>query len=279
MNSPTLFPQNQPAIIAALHLPPSPAMRPENALTIRQITDYALRSAEKAARSGVSALYIQDLGDQPVSKTILPHTIAFLTAVGAKLREEFPQLALGVCTMAHGAREPLAIAQAIDGQFVRIKVFTGAMVKAEGILEGCAHEAIRYRAEIGAEQILILADVHDRTGMPLGPLSLVEAARSATVHNRADALVLTGSSFEESMRMIAEVSAANLGVPILIGGGADENNIARVMQSTQGAIVSSSFKPAGGWMKESMLTEWDEERMRRFMRAAFDAFSSREKNN
>ena len=268
MTKPALFPKNQPAIIAALHLPPSPAMRPENALTIRQITDYALRNAEKAARAGIPALYIQDLGDQPISKTIFPHTVAFLTAVGAKLREEFPQLALGVCVMAHGAREPLAIAQAIDAQFVRIKVFTGVMVKAEGILEGCAHEAIRYRAEIGAEDILILADVHDRTGMPLGPLPLVEAARSAAVHNRADALVLTGSSFEESMRMITEVSEADLGVPILIGGGADENNIARILQSAQGAIVSSSFKSAGGWTKESMLSEWDEERMRRFVRAA-----------
>jgi len=31
-------------------------------------------------------------------------------------------------------------------QFVRLKVYVGAMVKAEGILEGLAYAAIQYRA-------------------------------------------------------------------------------------------------------------------------------------
>lgn len=266
MNPPGLFSSNQPLVIAALHLPPSPAMGRLSSMSMREISDIALRNTEKAVRAGIPALYIQDLGDQPLAKSIQPHTVAFLSAVGMKLREEFPDLALGVCTMAHGAREPLAIAQAIGAQFVRLKVFTGAMVKAEGILEGCAHEAISYRASIHAEEISILADVHDRTGTPLDTLPLVEAARSAAVHNRADALILTGLSFEESMRMMEEVHSADLGVPLLLGGGADEGNIRQVLQIAQGVIVSSAFKPIGGWTKESMLAEWDFSRMQNFMR-------------
>lgn len=265
MKPPALFSNHRPAIIAALHLPPSPAIGRSSSSAIGGTIDYALRNAEKAVRAGIPALYIQDLGDLPAAKHIQPHTIAFLSVVGSKLREEFPDLVLGICTMSHGAREPLAIAQAISAQFVRIKVYTGAMVKAEGILEGCAHEAITYRAAIGAEQITILADVHDRTGKPLGAVSLAEAARSAAIHNRADALIVTGSSFEESMQMLKEVSAENLGVPILLGGGADDNKIARVLQVAQGAIVSSSFKPIDGWTHASMRAEWDFNRMLKFM--------------
>jgi len=267
LNQPSLFVKDRSVVVAALHLPPSPAVQRETS-ALRKILDFALRNAEKVVKAGIPAMYIQDIGDLPVQKKVQPHTVAFLSVVGAKLREEFPGLALGVCTMSHGAREPLAIAQAIDAQFVRIKVFTGAMVKSEGILEGCAQEAISYRTSIGAEHILILADVYDRTGIPLGEMPLVESARAAVVHNRADALILTGLTFNESIQMLKKVREANLGVPMLLGGGADEENIADVLNLADGVIVSSSFKPIGGWTQESMLAEWDLERMHRFMQAA-----------
>jgi hypothetical protein len=169
--------------------------------------------------------------------------------------------------MSHGAREPLAVAQAIGAQFVRIKVYTGAMVKAEGILEGCAYEAITYRTQIGAEDIVILADVYDRTGMPLGELPLVEAARSACVYCKADGLIVTGLSFDESLKMLKEVQEAHLGVPLLLGGGAKSENIKEALQFCDGVIVSSSFKPIGGWTEESILAEWDYERIAQFMQA------------
>ena len=260
-----LFSKDRPAIIAALHLPPSPASRRTTSQSIKKIIDFALRNVEKAVRAGVPALYIQDLGDLPVSPQVQPYTIAFLSVIGARIRVEFPDLALGVCMMSHGAREPLAVAQAIGAQFVRIKVYSGAMVKSEGILQGCGYEAIRYRTEIGAEDIIILADVYDRTGKPLGELPLVDAASFAVVQNCADALIVTGFSFDESMKMLKEVHDANLGVPLLLGGGANAENIANALQYADGVIVSSSFKPLSGWTRESMLAQWDYDRMEHFM--------------
>jgi len=232
------------------------------------MVDFALRNVEKATRAGVSALYIQDLGDLPYAPSIQPHTVAFMSVVGAAIRKEFPDLLLGVCMMNHGAREPLAVAQAIGAQFVRIKVYTGAMVKAEGVLHGCAYEAITYRAQIGAEDIAILADVYDRTGVPLGEIPLVDAARNAGVYSKADGLILTGSSFDNSIKMLKEVRQANLGVPMLMGGGADVQNIAEALEYCDGVIVSSAFKPIGGWTKESMLAEWDFDRILQFVQAA-----------
>jgi hypothetical protein len=44
------------------------------------------------------------------------------------------------------------------------------------------------------------------------------------------------------------------------------------VQASQGAVVSSSFKPATDWTKESLQSELDEDRMLRFMRAAGNAF-------
>jgi predicted TIM-barrel enzyme len=138
-------------------------------------------------------------------------------------------------------------------------------VKAEGILQGCAHEAISYRSQIGAENIAILADVYDRTGEPLGRVSLKEAATQAAVFGRADGLILTGHSFEESLSMLAEVESADLGLPLLLGGGANTTNINRALAFADGVIVSSAFKPVGGWTHAGMAEDWDEAQIKTFM--------------
>lgn len=261
------FSADPPRVIAALHLPPHPASRHPMARSVSQMVDFALRNAERAVEAGIPALYIQDVADTPVAPQVQPHTIATLAVVGAAVRRAFPDLILGVCLMSHGAREPLAIAQAIGAQFVRLKVYVGAMVKAEGILQGCAYEAIQYRAQLGADEIAILADVYDRTGEPLGRLPLVEEARQAAVFGRADGLVLTGLSFEESLEMLGQVRAANLGVPLYLGGGANATNVSQALQVADGIIVSSAFKSRQGWTREALLDEWEPERIRTFMEA------------
>ena len=267
MSAPTLFTPGQPAVIAALHLPPLPGSRHPAAQPVSAAVDFALRNAEKAVRAGVPALYIQDVADTPVAPAVQPYTTAAVAVVGAALRREFPDLALGVCLMAHGAREPLAIAAAMGAQFVRLKVYVGVMVKAEGILQGLAYEAVQYREQIGAGHVHILADVYDRSGEPLGRMPLTEEARQAAVFGRADGMVLTGLSFAQSLEMLAEVRAAQLGVPLLLGGGAKAENVAQALQHADGVIVSSTFKPGSAWTREALLTEWELPRIQAFMDA------------
>ncbi len=257
----------RPIVIAALHLPPFPASAHPDAKSVSVIAEYALRNVARAVHAGVRAVYLQDLGDYPVAPTVQPHTVAGMAVVGSAVHREFPDLALGMCLMSHGGREPLAIAQAIGAQFVRLKVYVGAMVKAEGILQGCAHEAIQYRAQIGAQDIAILADVYDRTGAPLGRMPLVDEARQAATFGRADGLILTGRSFAESIEMLSEVRAAQLGVPLLLGGGATAENVAQALVHADGVIVGTAFKTVGGWTRESLAADWDEARIAKFMEA------------
>lgn len=254
------------SVIAALHLLPFRASANRDARSIDEITDHALRNTRSAVNAGVQALYLQDLGDYPVAPHIGPHTVAGITAVGAALRREFPDLILGVCLMGHGAREPLAIAQAMGAKFVRLKVYVGAMVKAEGLLQGCAYEAIQYRAQIGAEDIAILADVYDRTGEPLGRMPLAEEARQAATFGRADGLILTGRSLDESEQMLAEVRDAKIDVPLLLGGGATSVTLARIRSLANGVVVSTAFKRVGGWTRESLAADWDEAKIAEFMK-------------
>ncbi len=256
-----------PPIIAALHLPPFPASANPDALSMAQIRDFALRNAEKAVKAGITSLYLQDLGDHPVQHPIPPHIIAGMSVIGAAIRREYPHLSLGLSFMGHGAKEPLAVAQAIEAQFVRLKVYVGAMVKAEGLLQACAAEAVQYRHQIDAREIAIYADVYDRTGEPLGRLPLVEECRQAAVFGLADSLILTGMTFQESLSMCSEVRQADIDVPLFIGGGVNASNVREALKVSDGIIVSSAFKKIGGFTRESMRLDWDETQIDVFMRA------------
>lgn len=256
-----------PKVIAALHLPPFPASGHLDRKSMQAIREFALRNTEMAFRAGIQALFLQDLGDHPVSRPIPSHIVACMSVIGSWIRQEFPDLQLGISLLGHGAREPLAIAQAIGARFVRLKVYVGAMVKAEGLLEGCAAEAIQYRQQIGAEDIAILADVYDRTGEPLGRLPLVEEVRQATVFGRADAVVLTGKTFDETLSMISEISHSDLNPPILIGGGVNAGNLKEALRVANGVIVSSAFKSKSGFTRETMQMDWDAEKITEFMQA------------
>jgi hypothetical protein len=261
------FNASNPLIVAALHLPPFPASTHPDARSVSAILEYGLRNTGYAVRAGIPALYLQDIGDYPWSPTVQPHTIATMSVVGAAIRREFPELYLGVCLMSHGARETLAIAQAIEAQFVRLKVYTGAMVKAEGIVQACAYEAITYRDQIHAGHIAILADLYDRSGVPLGPLPLAETATQAAVFGRADGLILTGHSFADSLKILDEVRGTNVGVPLLLGGSATPENIAQALDYADGVIVSTALKPVSGWSHAGLASDWDESRCKALMDA------------
>jgi membrane complex biogenesis BtpA family protein len=255
-------------LIAALHLPAMPASSQPAAPSIADVITYARRNAALALHNGMDGLYIQDLGDYPVACEPQLHTVARITAVGCALRQDFSTAVLGVCLMAHGAAGPLAAAQAFDADFVRLKVYVGAMLKAEGVVEGCAYEAIQYRAAIRADNIRILADVYDRTGAPLGALPLRETARQAVTFGRADGLILTGRDFTETKEMVREVQQAALGVPLWMGGGVTAENVAEALALADGIIVSTALKRISTWDAGALASNWDEDKVRALVAAS-----------
>lgn len=258
-------------LVAALHLPSMQHMAHPHGLPLTEVIAFALRNAGMALDGGVDALYIQDLGDYPAAPEVQPHTLTRMTAVGRALRERYPEAPLGVCLMAHGAQGPLAVAEAMEGDFVRLKVYVGAMAKAEGILEGCAYEAVQYRSAIRGEGIALLADIYDRTGTALGPLPVNNAAQQAVTFGRADGLVLTGQSLVESLEMVSQVREASIGVPLLIGGGVGPETMAEALQVADAVIVSSALKQTPGWHAAALSSDWDRGKVRALVTEASKA--------
>jgi hypothetical protein len=261
MAQPTNIFDLHPLVIAALHLPElGVGHKP---VSMGRLEDYVLKNLAVFAEGGIPAVILQE--ETLTTGQARPENIAVMTALARIAHQQFPDLQLGIIVQAHDPLAPFAIAHASGASFVRIKVFVGAMLKAEGVQQGCGAAARDYRALLGREDIQILADVHDRTGYPLTAEPIDIVAEWAARHG-ADGLVLTGFTYAESLRHLESVRNAGIQKPLLMGGGADEDNAAEVLRYADGVIVSSALKRKQ--IDPEDLVLWDVEAIKRFMDAA-----------
>jgi predicted TIM-barrel enzyme len=262
----SLFKTN-PLVIAALHLPDLAVAR---GTTMAELEDYVLANSAVFAEAGVPALMLQD-ATREIS-TASPETLAIMGALGRRLRAEFPQLQLGIIIQAHDHAAALAVAHAVGAGFVRIKVFVGGVMAADGPRDALGTKARAYRHYLRRDDIGILADVHDRTSYPRTDVPHEQAALWAQQLG-ANGLILTGSTFDESLERIREARAAGVKVPILLGGSVTEANAGAAFAHADGVIVSRSLMkkdmPAAGGVR------WDVAAARRFMQAAEEAVAAR----
>src|SRR5439155_12457214 len=98
-------------------------------------------------------------------------------AVGWAIRRAV-NLPLGVNVLKNDAEAALAVAAAIGAEFVRLKVYVGAVLGAEGLVEPAAPIALRMRQRLGTSTEL-WADLFDRTSVPLASQPLAQLAEWA----------------------------------------------------------------------------------------------------
>lgn len=257
----TNFLSTRPLVISALHLPDLGA--PRKPISMAWLEDYVLQNMAIFMKGGLTAVFLQDetLNAGPAR----PETIAIMSSLGRLARREYPALQLGIIFQAHDPIAPIAVAYATGASFVRIKVFVGAMLKAEGVHEGCGIAARDFRHRLNGEDIAILADVHDRTGFPTIDVPIPVASRWA-VHAGADALVLTGRTYAESLQFLQTVRDSGVTRPLLMGGSATEDNVREILQYADGVIVSTALKRKDSPPDD--IIQWDIDAISRFMDAA-----------
>lgn len=236
-------------IIGAIHLPPFT----RNNVEYQSLCNWLLENVAAYEQGGIHEVFIQD---QTPGASVSVKTLSYMAALIRQVRTNFPGMKLGTILEANDPAV-LPLANAAGADFVRIKVYVGAMVKAGGIVQGCASQVLRERAFLD-RPIEVLTDVYDRTGTPLGDISLTTAAQHAAKYE-SDGIILTGANEEETLKMIADVKKILPHMPVYAGGGVNEKNIHRFVGHCDGVIVSSCF------MKDSDTPQWDAEKMQRFL--------------
>jgi membrane complex biogenesis BtpA family protein len=175
-------------------------------------------------------------------------------------------LPLGVQILAAANREALAVALAVGAAFVRVENFAYAHVADEGLMPVAqAGPLLRYRRQIGADHVKILADVKKKHSSHAltADVSLAEAARTTEFFG-ADAIVVTGAATGQpaSPEDVTTVKNA-VTIPVCIGSGVTAENLPVFWPHADIFIVGSYFKRDGVWSKAV-----DESRVAKFMAVA-----------
>ena len=232
-------------IIGVLHVPALPGS-PRNQLSFGEVVHWVLNDADALAGGGVDALILENFGDAPFYPTRVPaHTVAFMTAIAGKVRGRF-NLPLGINILRNDAESALAVASAVSAEFIRVNIHTGARVTDQGLIEGAAHETLRYRKSLNS-MAKIFADVDVKHSAPLAVRSLAVEVEEIVSRGCADAVIVTGTATGKQTDLedlqIARPAAGT--APIFAGSGVNVENVARVLEIADGAIVGTAFKYDG----------------------------------
>ena len=235
------------ALVGMLHvgaLPGTPAGR----LSIEQLIEHTVAEARIYRDAGFTALALENMHDRPYLRGgVGPEITAAMTALAREVKRD-TGLVLGIQVLAAANREALAIALACGAEFVRVEGFVFAHVADEGVIESCAGELLRYRRLIGADDVLVFADIKKKHSAHAitGDVSLAETARAAEFF-LADGVVVTGpaSGVESSPEDVRDTARA-VRLPVLVGSGVSAANLAR-FGDAHGFIVGSSLKQGGVW--------------------------------
>jgi membrane complex biogenesis BtpA family protein len=235
------------ALIGMLHVGALPGT-PSAGMPLEAIVEQAIADARIYRDEGFTAVAIENMHDRPYLRgTVGPEIVAAMTVVAREVRRDV-NLPLGIQILAGANREALAAAHASGADFVRVEGFVYAHVADEGLIESCAGDLLRYRRQIGAERVLVLADIKKKHSAHAitADVSIVETARAAELF-LADGLIVSGPATGAAASP-AEVRAVVDGVrlPVLVGSGLSADNLPQFAHAT-GFIVGSSVKRGGRW--------------------------------
>jgi uncharacterized protein len=236
------------ALVGVIHAQALPGT-PENRLSVGAIAKLAADEAEIYASAGFHGLVLENTHDRPYLKgaAVGPEIAAALSVIGAEIRRAV-SLPLGVQVLAGANRSAMAVAHACGASFVRVEGFVFAHVADEGIIESSAGDLLRYRRAIGADNVLVFADVKKKHSAHAitADVDIVETAKAAEFFS-VNGVVVSGAA-TGSPADPAEVQAVSsaVGVPTIIGSGITPDNIG-LYGGANAFFVGSSVKSDGVW--------------------------------
>jgi membrane complex biogenesis BtpA family protein len=244
-----LFPVRKP-IIGVIHLQPLPGAPRYAGQPVKEIYAAAVADARTLADGGIDGIILENASDLPFPRPerIGPETVAALTAaclaVGAAV--ETP---IGITCVANGVIPALAIAKAVGARWVRANQWVNAYVANEGLMNGPAPEAMRYRSCIRADAVAVFADVHVKFGAHAitADRSITEQATDAEWFD-ADVLIATGTrtGSPTEPREVEEVKDGT-NLPVIVGSGLSPEQVPDLFTVADGAIVGQWLKHDGVW--------------------------------
>jgi uncharacterized protein len=228
-------------IIGVIHLPPLPGFA--GSPGIDAVLEKALADQRTLESGGVDAVLVENEEDHPHQVTAGAATIAHMTRVATALVARATQ-PVGVEILLNDPEASVAVAAASGAAFIRTDYFVDRMERAGyGEMRIDPIGLLACRRRLGADHVLVLADIQVKYARMLEPRPLAQSAALAREHG-ADAVIVTGDATAQAPT-VADIEDARRGAApchVLIGSGLDARNAEALLAVSDGAIVGTSFK-------------------------------------
>ncbi len=260
-----IFGKDKP-IIGDIHLPPLPGSpRYSPSTNLEAITQFAINEAKAYTEGGMDAIILENYGDVPFyPDKVGPETVAMMTHIACHLADKI-SIPFGIQVLRNDPLAALSVATAVGGKFIRVNVLSEETVSEEGFVQSKAYDVHRFRKTIVADDVKILADIDLSPGFKPKQFDVVELAEALAYRGLADAIIISGgfSGREPELGHIERLKSDKLlrGIPILVGGGINKNNVQEFLKVCDGIIVATSLKADG-----VSTNPVDTERVKEFMK-------------
>lgn len=233
-----------------IHLLPLPGAPRYEAGGMKKVFERAEEEAVMLEDAGVDGLQVENIWDLPYCKPdcIGPETVAGLAAAASAVSRKVT-IPVGINCHINGVCQALAVAAAVGAKWVRAFELANAYISNSGIIEAAGPEALRYRARLNADDVMIFGDFHVKHGSHhiLSDRSLEEQSHDVE-NSGGDAVIITGlkTGSAPTIQDIKRIRNA-VSIAVLIGSGLSMSNAEELFPLSDGAIVGSSFKEGNDW--------------------------------
>lgn len=259
-----LFKTEKP-VIAMAHVPALPGTpRYDEKGSINALISHVKEDVMHLIEGGVDAIMFCNEDDRPYVFEAGIEQIAAMTRV---VTETAPKkIPFGVDFL-WDPMAAIAIAHATGASFIR-EVLTGTYESDMGFWSPNAGQVLRFRRNIGAQNIRVFFNVEPEFCSSLGGRLPALRAKSVVVSSLADVILVSGpmAGEEPQLSAIQEIKSAVPETPVFLNTGAKINNVGDFLKVADGVIVGSSLKINGyTWNKV------DPERVSQFMKSVSQA--------
>lgn len=261
-NHKNIFKTDKP-IIGCLHLMPLPGTPYYDAgLTIEDHIERLKREAEILMELGYDAVVFANEGDRPYLTEVGPEIVATYVRI---VTEVLPIITVPYgCGVLIDPKTTIAVANAIGAQFVRTYV-SNSYVGTFGKQDFNPGDVFRYRKQIDAEQVNVYTYFEAHAGFCLDTRSTIEQIDSGFAALPISGMLIGGprAGLPPEASTLAEVKNKFPDYPLILGSGANVDNINELLQYADGVIVGTTIK-----RDQYLYNEIDYDRAKAFIEAA-----------
>lgn len=240
------FKDGKKRIIGLVHLLPLPGTPFYQGGGIEEIIQKAVNDTLALVHGGAHGCLIQTVDRAYSNQDDTDYArVAAMTLVTQAVKAAAPKdFLVGVQLMWNCITPSLAVAKVCGADFIRCTALVGVSDSPYGTIEAQPLKVQEYRRKLDAMDVTLIAEIQGYHFKGDGdPIKEVRSRAYFATYAGADAVEIVDKDEEMNNGMAKAIQA--MGIPVVLGGGTNAENVQRRMRYADMALVGSAFERKG----------------------------------